>query len=29
MNPAEMCLVNRYDLRNEGGEYSCTLKFDM
>ena len=29
MNPAELCLVDSDDVRYEGGEYSCTLYFDM
>ena len=28
-DPAQTCLVDRYDLQCEGGEYSCTLYFDM
>ena len=28
-DPAERCLVDRYDLRCDGGEFSCTLYFDM
>jgi hypothetical protein len=28
-NPADGCIVDRYDLRCEGGEFSCTLYFDM
>jgi hypothetical protein len=29
MNPAEQCIVDCYDLRCEGGEYTCALYFDM
>jgi hypothetical protein len=28
-NPADGCIVDRYELRCEGGEFSCTLYFDM
>jgi hypothetical protein len=29
LDPAQECIVDCYDLRCEGGEYSCTLYFDM
>jgi hypothetical protein len=28
-NPAEGCIVDRYEVRCDGGEFSCTLYFDM